>query len=416
LGLVVATVLAANVGAAAPAPGFVANPLVSGMPDVQSLPPFTGIGPFGLVFDAADHLLVSDAQNLGFYSFGPTGSTTPSPLTTGTAQTGLTFASDGDLFSALYQAGNIDQIDPATGSFIRQLNPPGTTFPCVTGMATDPVSGDVFFGQPNSGGICPGTPGFTRISNPTSPTPTFQNLNPVGANYVDFSFAPDGTLYAVQQGPALGCVVRVDGAAGLSPTVTTLACFDTFQGEFIGVNTVAVSASRGGPTLFASGPDGTVTKIDPSTSPPTLTPSVTLATRVDKLLIGPDGCLYATQSTGVDKLTNPDGSCSLVPSSVLPQLRLFPTPEVNDVVGRPAVFLAVLTNTSSPRRTPITFTVTGANPTRHTVTAGPLGIALFIYRGTRPGTDNVIATTTLGTINLASTPTIVNWRARQPTR
>jgi hypothetical protein len=41
--------------------------------------------------------------------------------------------------------------------------------------------------------------------------------------------------------------------------------------------------------LFVAGPDGTITKIDQSTTPPTLTPIITLATRIDGLIVGPDG-------------------------------------------------------------------------------------------------------------------------------
>ena len=138
---------------------------------------------------------------------------------------------------------------------------------------------------------------------------------------------------------------------------------------------------------------------------------VTLPTRVDKLLIGPDRCLYATQSNGIDKLTNPDGSCSLVPSSVLPSLSIFPDRSFNDVVGLPAIFVAVVRNTPHPQRTPITFTVTGANPTSHTVVTGPFGVALFIYRGVHAGTDTVTATATIDNVDLASTATTVHWLA-----
>ena len=304
---------------------FTASDFATNLPDVPPPSFFAGIGPFGLVFNGEGHLLMSDAANQGFYSFGPNGSNTPNPITTGNVQTGLAFTENGDLFAALYLAGNIDQINPASGAFIRHLNPPGTTYPCITGLATDPISGDLFFGQPNSGGACPGNPALTRIEHPTSAHPTFVNYSAAPGNYyVAFAFGRDGTLYAVQQSPAgTACAVRISGTGSPQPpTVTTVACFPNFQTQFIGIVTITLSAPhRGEPTLFVAGPDGTITKIDQSTTPPTVTPILTLATRIDGLVVGPDGCLYATQSTEIERITNSNGTCSLVPVSVLPSPR-----------------------------------------------------------------------------------------------
>ena len=258
-----------------------------------------------MAFDGPNRLLVSDAANLGFYGIGLNGSSSPSPITAGNVQTGLTFGIDGELFAALYQSGNIDQVDPSTGAFIRQLNPFGTNYPCVIGLATDPISGDLFFGQTNSGAVCPGNPVLTRIENPSSAHPTFVPYV-TGNNYVELTFAPDGTLYAVQQGPSNACAVRINGTNSPSmPSVTTIACFPNFETEFIGIEAIALSARPGAlPTLFVAGMSGTISKIDQSTTPPTATPIVTLGTRVDGLAVGVNG-LYATQSTGIVRITSP---------------------------------------------------------------------------------------------------------------
>jgi hypothetical protein len=289
--------------------GVTVHSFVSGLPDVPPPSFFAGIGPFGMALEGPNRLLVSDAANQGLYSFGPNGSSAPNPISTGNVQTGLAFGKDGELFAALYLSGNIDQVDPTTGAFVRQLNPPGTSYPCVTGLAADPISGDLFFGQPNSGGVCPGNSALTRVENPTSAHPTFVDYSAQPAvNYVAFAFAADGTLYAVQQSPTGGCAVRISGTSSpMPPTITTIACFPNFEGEFIGIVSIALSSKSGAePTLFVAGPGGTITKIDQSTGPPTLTPIVTLPTRIDGLLVGP-GRLYATQSTGIVRITNPDG-------------------------------------------------------------------------------------------------------------
>ena len=297
----------ATASAAPPITRVKVHTLVSGLPDVPPPSFFAGVGPFGLAFGGAHRLLVSDAANLGFYSFERHGSTTaPTPLTTGNVQTGLTLGKGGELFAALYQAGNINQVDPTTGQFIRQLNPVGTTYNCVTGLVTDPISGDLFFGQPNSGGVCPGNSQLTRVEDPTSVHPTFvaYTAQP-GVNYTGVAFAPDGTLYAVQQSSDNGCAVRISGTNSPSPpTITTIACFPAFQNEFIGIDAIAVSPDPyGAPTLYVAGPSGTITKIDQSTNPPTLTPVVTLPTRIDGLLVGQGGRLYATQSTSIVRIS-----------------------------------------------------------------------------------------------------------------
>src|SRR6059036_1720940 len=67
---------------------------------------------------------------------------------------------------------------------------------------------------------------------------------------------------------------------------------------------------------------GIITKVDLTTTPPTFTDIFTGGTRGDFTAVGPDGCLYATQSDRVIKLTNADGSCSLAPTSVFPKLRV----------------------------------------------------------------------------------------------
>jgi hypothetical protein len=312
----------AQAGATSPGAGVRVQSFVSGLPDVPPPSFFAGVGPIGLAFNRFDQLLVSDAANSGFYSFGPFGSTAPSPITTGNVQTGLAFGQGGQLFAALYQAGDIDQVDAGSGAFIRQLNPPGTTYPCIIGLATDPISGDLFFGQTDSGGVCPGSPGLTRVEDPTSDHPTFVSYTATpGIDYVELTFAPDGTLYAVQQGPSGACAVRISGTRSAEPpTVTTIACFPNF-GEFIGIQAIAVSPYPFGqrerdrrhtqptPLLFVAGPSGTITEIDQSTNPPTLTPIVTLSTRVDGMIVGPDCSLYATQSTGIDRIVDPGGAC-----------------------------------------------------------------------------------------------------------
>jgi hypothetical protein len=228
-------------------------------------------------------------------------------------------------------------------------------------------------------------------------------------SYIGLTFAPDGTLYAVQQGPVLACAVRIDGLESSAPlTVTTVACFASF-GQFAGIDSITLSVRpHHAPSLFVAGPSGTITQIDQTTSAPKLTPIVTLPTRVDDLTIGPDGCLYATQSTSIEKITNTDGTCSLVAAPVLPTLALSPRGPSSERVGHPFTVRATIRNTTSlPAQ--VTFTITGANPLTRTVTVNRDGTARFTYRGLHPGTDTITATANAGSIDLASLPTTVTW-------
>lgn len=317
-GVVVTAVVCCSIVGAAPVgakPSGTLTPhvIVTGLPDVPPGSVFSGVGPFGLAFNQKNRLLFSDADNLGFYSVPLSGATAPTPLSTGNAQTGLTWSRSGELFAARFQAGDIVQINPATGAFIRSVVPPGT-FPCLTELATDPISGDLFFGQPNSGGACPGAPGIIRVEHPTSANPTFVTYALPNNFVIGVAFAPNGTLYAVEGTASGTCAVRVTGTQSpMPPVVTTLACFADV-GIFAGIDDVAVSATPGNaPTLFVAGPDGNIYEIDQTTNPATVTTVVTGGTRTDAMLVGPDHCLYATQSTSIERLTNADGSCSFTP-------------------------------------------------------------------------------------------------------
>jgi hypothetical protein len=403
--------LSAPSGAGPAATAYATSDFVTNLPDVPPPSPYAGVGPIGLAFDGSDHLLVSDAANLGFYSVGASGSDDPQPVSVGSTQGNLAFGTTGQLFATEYQAGDLDQIDPATGAIIRQLNPPDTSYPCILGLATDPVTGDLFFSQPDSGGVCPGSTTITRVEDPTSPTPiftTFINLATFSAD--GLAFGLHGSLYAVVQSGTLGCADLISGTKGTgTPTATSISCV-TGPGDLAGIDSITVSTRPPGPpTLFVGGPDGTIRMIDQSTSPPTVTAIATGGTREDALAVGPDGCLYASQSTAIEKITPSSGPCSFVAASVLPSLRLRPDALGTAITGKPVTVRARLESLGHPLAAPVQFTVTGANPTTAIVSTDASGIARFTYRGTNSGADSITATTTVDGTVVASNPSTVQW-------
>ena len=109
-------------------------------------------GAAGLAFDRDGILYVVDEADGHLYRFGPAGGVanastrvTTSPYAIGTCVQGLAFSEDG---KQLYMArqgcvpgGNVVEISPTDGHIIRTVAP---NIPCATGLATDPLSGDLF--------------------------------------------------------------------------------------------------------------------------------------------------------------------------------------------------------------------------------------------------------------------------------
>jgi hypothetical protein len=126
------------------------------------------------------------------------------------------------------------------------------------------------------------------------------------------AFGPDGTLYAALL--ATGGVAKITGTNSPTPGAVTILPV------FVGADGMAISATPSTPFLYGNDNAGIIAKVDLSTSPPTVTDIVTGGSRGDFATVGPDGCLYATQTDRVIKVTNADGTC--LPPPLGP---LFPT-------------------------------------------------------------------------------------------
>src|SRR5205085_12159090 len=195
-------------------------------------------------------------------------------------------------------------------------------------------------------------------------------------------------------------IVRIAATNSATPGASTfIASVSTADGIAVGASN---DPSRP-PFLFANRNDGTITRIDLTTNPPTLTDIAVGGSRGDFSAVGPDGCLYATQTDRIVKLTNADGTCSLIPTSAAAQLSLAPTTQ-SQTVGAQATLTATVRNVANPSGFPVTFTVTGPNARTQIVAADANGVAGFSYRGSSSGTDTVVATGRAGTVDLSSNP------------
>ncbi|MFL5801444.1 MAG: OmpL47-type beta-barrel domain-containing protein, partial [Roseiflexaceae bacterium] len=361
-------------------------------------------GPIGLAFDSANILFVADTADGFLYKFGAAGGVAgPATRVNATAisgsPVGLAFTRDGRLYMTRPGAGDVVEVNPSTGAIIRTVAAGQQGY---TGLATDPISGDLFVTNPPRGLV-------QRISNFANGPGTMTTYASTGYND-GIAFGPDGTLYvAVDMGVATA--VKITGTNAPAPgVVTAIAPVYSLDG-------LAVAASDDPtrpPALFANRNDGKITKIDLTTSPPALSDIVSNGTRGDFVTVGPDGCLYATQSATVLKVTNADGTCGLAPTGSLPQLRLSP-PLAAREVGTPQMLAARFNNVSAPAGTMVTFAVSGAHTQSATVTTDASGQATFAYTGSVEGIDQVVATAGVNGKSVTSNPATVTWAAAPDT-
>ncbi len=258
---------------------------------------FGGVGPMGLAFDASGSLFVGDWSNSLLYKFEPAGGAASTATQVNATPNleipaGLTFGKDGSLFLARQGVNDVVQLDPSDGTIIRTVASP---IPFATGLATDPLSGDLFVSQPFVAFQ------ILRITNFASGPGTVTAYAPIMAD--GLAFGSDGTLFAAIWQPCCGVAV-ITGTNSATPGAVTV--IDTPFGSIDGI---AVSADPAAPFLYVNRNDGIITKIDRTTTPPTFTDIFSGGSRGDFAAVGPDGCLYATQTDRVLKVTNADGTC-----------------------------------------------------------------------------------------------------------
>jgi uncharacterized repeat protein (TIGR01451 family) len=267
------------------APGWVASDYVTGF-DHGS-----GAGPVGLAFDSVGNLLVSNNSTASLHKAAPGGGTAAgTQIKDGYGgATGLAFDKSGRLYMARGTQHDIVELNPASGEVIRTVV---SGMPCPVGLATDPISGDLFV----SNVFCP-TGGIFRItgfeSGPGKATRYAGSQDADG-----LTFAPDGTLFA-----AGGTrIVRIGGTNSAAPgTASTVVDLPNVDG-------IAYSPAAGAEDdyLVVVRTDGEIDRVD---FDGTVTPVVTGASRGDLVTVGPDHCVYADLQDRVVKLGPSTGAC-----------------------------------------------------------------------------------------------------------
>ncbi len=327
------------------APDYTASDFATGFPGGP-------VGPVGLAFDSTGNLWVQDQPSGGLYRIpqsvvasGVAGAVAPYLVGyVPYSPTGLAFDKAGHLWVA-QQAGMVSELDTTPGHEGTILQ---TVFGVTgaTGIATDPLTGNLFVTWPGGGPI--------RVIDPTTSPASIVGL--VSINSIDgITFGPDGTLYLAQYGAAVLSAARTPGnGVGPASIVTALPLSD-------GIAVAANTHNLAHPAyLFANRNNGVITKIELG-SPVTTTDVFAGGSRGDFSTVGPDGCLYATQSNSIVKLTNADGTCSLAPVTPADVTSLSYTGDTavqfGDTAHLSATLYDVSTSAAPPAGQPITFTL-----------------------------------------------------------
>jgi hypothetical protein len=371
------------------------------------------------VFSTSGPVLVADFVTGDLYRFGLGGGAVSngSVLSNlGKTLGELTFGKDGSLYGILAtnastNLGSIVQIDPATGQVLRTV---ASNLTCPTGLAVDPLSGDLFFDDNCS--VFNEDPSIFRVQNPASSNPSvviYATL-PTKSNG-KITFAPNGTLYVVGQiltGFILNPqapVLRVAGTNTTSPGAVTSLPGVTSD---YGVAGIAVGETQpdGEARSLIIHSNNALQLVDITANPVTTTALANGS--IGAGVIGPDGCLYSGISDTVYKLTDSSGGCRFTPTNPSPSLSLTPTTVLPDPAqGTPATFTAIFHNLNVPTGTPVTLTVIGPNLQPRLARTDDSGRATFTYIGTFTGTDALVATATVGTQTLTSNVAQVTWTA-----
>jgi hypothetical protein len=295
-----AVALAASASAQAAgtaAPGYAAETYAAGFQESTT----NHWGPIGITFDQADRLYVGDAVDGNIYRFSPGGGSASqaTQLTPGRIShllKGLAISRSGRLYAARGLEGDVVEVDTTTGRILRTV----AKLPCATGLAFDPVSGDLFVSQDQCGSTIFR---ISRVDSPSSAAAPYAFYPGVDG----LAFDQDGTLYAESD----GTVLKIAGTASPTPgLVNTLAFVSQGDGLAFGAH-----ATGGPPYLVANRNDGIVTRVDFSGVGSSQTDIFTGGSRGDFAAVDSNGCLYITQSASIVRIRSADGTCGFEPTT-----------------------------------------------------------------------------------------------------
>ena len=301
-----------------------------------------------------------------------------------------------------FSTGAIFELDPATGAIVRTVVG-GVT--CPTGLAVDPLSGDLFVSD-SCAGAGSDNPSLWRVANPASATPTlsvYTTLPTTPTGWI--AIAPDGTIF-MPQNLLTGTepVLRISGTnIPGPPTQTPVPGLTTLYWVTVGETNPDGSAKS---LIVLDGPSSHLKLANISTNPPTFTDLIDAP--VGSGVVGPDGCLYVSNTDAIYKLAPSAGSCGFTPTSHPPGLTLSPA-SASPAQGATQTLVATFVNATVPAGTGVSFSIKGANQQTRSALTDATGNATMSYQGLSTGTDQVIASATVGGSTLTTNQASVDW-------
>lgn len=382
-------------------------------------------GAWGMAWDAAGNMYVTDWPTGDIYKFDPSGGVADSSHLFATVKapaSGVAIDPAGNMFASEASAsgpfGDIVRVDLSTGAVGAAI---ASGIECLGSMALNPGIPALFaidfcnIGQGGNNNIYE----VTGIDDSSPSMAVYAQIPSSNTENFQLAVAPDGTLYDLFGVSGGADFARISNAS--PPVVTTLASAGgtpISASGGLGITVGGMQSSGDSQFLIASfaaqaGLNAGVQTLDLTGTAPA--PAVSLTTNyfsgLSNYAIGPDGCLYVAGGPTVSRITNADGSCGFGPVAQPPAITLSPA-EVspNPLQGGSQNLTATLHYVASPQGTPINFSVSGVNPQVAQVNADSSGQAAFNYTGIEPGADTVVATSAGAS---SSNPVEVDWNPGQ---
>ena len=375
------------------------------------------VGVSGTAWDLQGNLWAMDYGNGNLYKFPAAGGAATAGTLIGTVNAsncphGLAFSKDGQHLYLAEQfcgfGGDVVELSMTDASIVKHLTAADAVH-CATGIATDPVSGDLFVTSP-----CQSGDALWRISNPESNSPSLSVYASPG-RAIGLSFTPDGTIWteAYPFGTGDHELVKISGTTSGSPgTVTVLS---TSAPQFAGGVLPVLSAAHPGSPSFlfvtngATGSNsGSTQKVDLTQNPPVFTPVATAATGAIFVNGGPDGCAYVSNGDRIDRITAADGTCNFATTSTAPTLSLSPV-SANLSQGGTLTLTAQFSHLAVPAGTAVSFAIGGANPQMRIGKTSASGTASISYTGAFSGIDTIVASAIVGGNLYTSNAATIDW-------
>jgi hypothetical protein len=122
--------------------------------------------------------------------------------------------------------------------------------------------------------------------------------------------------------------------------------------------------------------------------------------------------LYFSASYAIYKLTTTAGGCGFASTNPGPTLTLSPsTVSPDPAQGTTQTLVATFNNLSVPAGTGVTFSIQGANQHVRSALTDATGKATTTFPGVRSGTDHIVASATVGALDLVSNSATIIWGA-----